>query len=428
MDIEKIYAFFRESSGVSTDTRHIPKGSIFFALKGANFNGNQFARQAITSGARYAIVDESEFVDEKNGIFLVKDVLTTLQKLAGFHRKKLNIPVIGLTGSNGKTTTKELMTVVLKQKYTVTATRGNLNNHIGVPLTLLSIPPDAEIAIVEMGANHQQEIEFLCCIAQPNFGYITNFGKAHLEGFGGVEGVIKGKSELYTYLKDNSQTVFVNCNDEKQLSLTENMKRLLFGNCDDVKFSFKYKENNDGLCPEINYKSTAIQSPLVGSYNAFNVAAALAVGLEFGVPVEKIKFAIENYQADNNRSQIIHKENRQIILDAYNANPSSMEAALRNFSLIKGEKAVILGDMFELGESSATEHQQVAELAAKLGFEQVFLIGERFSRVEISEKNIHKSVSKKEAIQFFKENPLSEKFLLIKGSRGMALEELLELF
>ncbi|SMC49977.1 UDP-N-acetylmuramoyl-tripeptide--D-alanyl-D-alanine ligase [Moheibacter sediminis] len=427
MNIEKLYSLYLRAGKVSTDTRNIPIKSLYFALKGANFNGNEFAVQAIASGASFAIVDEKQYEDESNYIYYVEDALTTLQKLAQYHRSQLKIPIIALTGSNGKTTTKELITAVLSQKYNVLATNGNLNNHIGVPLTLLSINSNHEIAVVEIGANHQKEIEFLCEIAQPDFGYITNFGKAHLEGFGGIQGVIKGKSELYTYLKENQKTVFVNTDDSLQVELTKGLDRITFGTNDKTDYQFQVNENKSGNCPEIRYQGTSFQSKLVGNYNASNVAAAIAIGLKFEVPLECIKSGIENYQADNNRSQVINLKDKQIILDAYNANPSSMEAALLNFSKLKGEKTVILGDMFELGEETEKEHKRIADLAIELQFENIFLIGNYFSKIDSNgNENLAKFNSLELAEVYFKNFPIEDKTILIKGSRGMALEKVLE--
>lgn len=425
MNIEQLYSLYLRAGLVSTDTRNIPIKSLFFALKGSNFNGNEFARQAINSGASYAIVDEKEYEDPGNFIYYVEDCLNALQKLAQYHRSMLKIPVIALTGSNGKTTTKELITTVLNKKFNVIATKGNLNNHIGVPLTILSINQTHEIAVIEMGANHQKEIEFLCEIAQPDFGYITNFGKAHLEGFGGVEGVIKGKSELYNYLMDNNKIAIVNADDKKQLQLTENISRITFGTNENVDFQFQVKDNESGNCPEIIYNGTSIQSKLVGSYNVHNVEAATAIGLKFEVPIENIKSAIENYEADNNRSQIIIRDGKQIVLDAYNANPSSMEAALLNFSKLEGQKAVILGDMFELGKESFNEHTHIENIISSLKFDKVYLIGNLFSQVN-SNHPFTKFQNRELAEKYLAENPVEETLILIKGSRGMALEKLLD--
>lgn len=428
MNIEQLYALYLRAQTVSTDSRNIPMKSLFIALKGGNFNGNEFARQAIESGASFAIVDEKEYADEANDIYYVEDSLNALQKLAQYHREKLNIPVLALTGSNGKTTTKELIAAVLGKKYNVAYTRGNLNNHIGVPLTLLSIHPNYEIAVVEMGANHQMEIEFLCGVAQPDFGYITNFGKAHLEGFGGEEGIIKGKSELYHYLKENGKTAIVNCDDKKQVELTQDLRRITFGTGEGAEFRFEYKKTTHGICDEILYNSTSFLCNLVGEYNTPNVAAAIAIGLKFEVPAEDIKAAVEEYKSENNRSQIVEFKNHQIILDAYNANPTSMEAALLNFSKFGEDKAVILGDMFELGEYSAKEHQKIADLALKLNAGQIFLVGEHFSRVQLPENGQMKIFRTRDEISdYLTQNPLNEHLLLIKGSRGMALEKLLDI-
>jgi len=429
MNIEQLYALYLRAQTVSTDSRNVPMKSLFIALKGENFNGNEFARQAIESGASFAIVDEKEYEDDANDIYYVEDSLNALQKLAQYHREKLNIPILALTGSNGKTTTKELIAAVLSQKYNVAYTKGNLNNHIGVPLTLLSIHPNYEIAVVEMGANHQMEIEFLCGIAQPDFGYITNFGKAHLEGFGGEEGIIKGKSELYNYLKENEKTAIVNCDDKKQVELTQNLRRITFGTGENAEFQFKYKKNIQGNCDEIIYESASFLCNLVGEYNTPNVAAAIAIGLKFDVPIEDIKTAVEEYKSENNRSQIVELKSHKIILDAYNANPTSMEAALLNFSKFTGDKAVILGDMFELGEHSLKEHQKIAELSLKLNTGPVFLVGENFSRVQLPVNDRMKIFRTRDEIsEYLIRNSIQEPLLLIKGSRGMALEKLLDIF
>lgn len=431
MNIQQLYPYFLKSTSVTTDSREISTGSMFFGLKGEKFNGNEFVEQAIESGAWCAVTDEIERENQSKRIFFVKNTLTALQELARYHRMKLNVPVFSLTGSNGKTTTKELITLVLSGKYKVVATKGNLNNHIGVPLTLLSIKPEHELAVVEMGANHQKEIAFLCDIAQPDFGYITNFGKAHLEGFGGVEGVIKGKSELYKYLFDNEKSVFVNCNDEKQVELTSEFENIIsFGNCEQADYLFAFSENTDGICPQLNYRNNFIKSRLTGGYNAANIAVATAVGLYFRVSFSKIKEAIESYSSGDNRSQMIQRENYQIILDAYNANPSSMEAALRNFKVISGKnKAVILGDMFELGVNSLAEHQSIAGLVEELGFNHVFLIGQHFNQIKKSENSQFMTFPDREtAHSFFENHPFSFDFLLIKGSRGMKLEKLMDIF
>lgn len=418
MKIEQLYQLFIQNYLVDTDTRSIRKGSIFFALKGDNFNGNQFVEQALVNGASFAVIDEVEYNDQPKTI-LVNNVLETLQKLAQYHRKKLNIPIIALTGSNGKTTTKELINCVLSKKYRTTATIGNLNNHIGVPLTLLSIKPTTEIGIIEMGANHLKEIDFLCNIAKPNFGLITNFGKAHLEGFGGVEGVIKGKSELYDFLRATKEVAFINTDDPTQMKQSQGIKRITFNNN-----KIKYLEANPFV--KVQFNDITIQSKLIGKYNYNNTAAAIAIGDYFKVTLNDIKDAIENYESINNRSQIITKDSLKIILDAYNANPSSMKVALENFNELKDkQKIVFLGDMFELGKESSKEHQQIADFALSLNFDKVYLIGKAFSTIDV--KNALTYVDFEDFETSNKNLNLKNYTLLIKGSRGMALERILNL-
>lgn len=425
--MKKIYSLFLQCESISTDTRSIPKNSMFFALKGNNFNGNEFAEQAIRKGAKYAIVDEPQYDRPDEGIFCVNNCFETLQNLANYHRKQLKTPIISLTGSNGKTTTKELIAKVLQKKYKLIATSGNLNNHIGVPLTLLAIKNEHELAIVEMGANHLKEIEFLCNIAEPDYGYVTNFGKAHLEGFGGINGVIQAKSELYNYLEKNNKIAFVNDQDEKQIERTKNLKTIKFGTHANADYTFKYLKNRNAKCPPIQYNSTLIQSELIGEYNLSNVAAAIAIGLYFGVDLQDIKSAIEAYTSGENRSQLVNKNNYKIILDAYNANPSSMELALKNFAAIDGEKAVVLGDMFELGEASKVEHQTIADLAYELKFDEIYLIGEAFNGIQLKEHfNTKVFKTRDEAIIHWAKKPILSKNILIKGSRGMQLEKIID--
>ncbi|MFC2110470.1 UDP-N-acetylmuramoyl-tripeptide--D-alanyl-D-alanine ligase [Bacteroidota bacterium] len=416
MTIAQIHQLFLASTGVSTDTRKIKKESIFFALKGANFNGNTFAKKALKAGAKYAIVDEESSVENTHCI-LVEDVLDTMQKLANYHRKYLQLPIIGLTGSNGKTTTKELINTVLEKKFKTFATVGNLNNHIGVPLTLLSMDKSTEIGIVEMGANHLKEIELLATIAEPNFGYITNFGKAHLEGFGGVEGVIQGKTELYKFLKKNKGKVFLNTDDELQIQHSKNIET--------IPFTQHTQLQSYSPFVTVSYCKNLIQTNLIGAYNYPNIAAAITIGEYFSVPKDAIINALENYTPTNNRSQIIKKGENKIILDAYNANPSSMKVALENFNEIQeAHKTLILGDMFELGETSALEHQEITNLAETLKFHRIYLVGENFIKTKTSKAE---KFSTFEAFKkYFK--PSKPSSYLIKGSRGMALERTLELF
>jgi UDP-N-acetylmuramoyl-tripeptide--D-alanyl-D-alanine ligase len=418
MTIKEIYNLYSEYYLVNTDTRNIRKNSIFFALKGENFNGNKYAEEAIKKGASYAIVDEEEYKTTES-VILVDNVLQCLQELAAYHREILNVPILALTGSNGKTTTKELINAVLSRKFNTVATQGNLNNHIGVPLTLLSMTDETEFGIVEMGANHLNEISFLSNIAKPNFGYITNFGKAHLEGFGNIEGVIKGKSELYDYLKSTHGKVFVNQHDEIQLKQSEGIHTVPF------EETIAFIDANPSV--KISFKNLEIESQLIGSYNFNNIAAAITIGNYFDIDSTTVKTALENYISTNNRSQVIQKNDVRIIMDAYNANPSSMQAALENFkNLEASSKIAILGDMFELGETAVDEHQKIAEFAEELNLKLVFLIGELFSKTATND-----------AIKFidfdtFKNNYNSTEFsnstLLIKGSRGMKLERILDLF
>lgn len=418
MNIAQLHQLYSQTYLADTDSRKIRKGSMFFCLKGDNFNGNEFAEEALNSGANYVVIDEEKYKTDSNAI-LVENVLETLQKLANFHRKQLSIPIISLTGSNGKTTTKELINAVLSKKYITAATAGNLNNHIGVPLTLLSITPKTEIGIVEMGANHLKEIAFLCSIAEPDFGLITNFGKAHLEGFGSFEGVVKAKSELYDFLRLKNKTVFINTDDELQVKQSAGINAIEFNNN-----VVKFMEANPFV--KVQFKNTMIESKLIGKYNYNNIAVAVAVGDYFNVAETDIKMAIESYIPANNRSQIIQKGTNKIILDAYNANPSSMQAAIENFAQLKDEnKVVFLGDMFELGKDSKAEHEKIANLVASYNFSKVFLIGKAFSAT--GAKNAFVSESYESFKNSTNYSNINNATILIKGSRGMALERLLGL-
>ena len=423
MKIAELHSIFLKFPNACTDTRKISKDCIFFSLKGANFNGNEYAATALEEGAAYALVDEAKYAISDRFI-LVDDVLKTLQELARYHRNYHDAKVISLTGSNGKTTTKELINSVLSKHYKTIATAGNLNNHIGVPLTLLTIQADTEIAVVELGANHQKEIEFLCGIAQPDFGYITNFGKAHLEGFGGEEGVIKGKSELYDYLIANKKAIFLNADDPIQLEkLGAYINKYGFSAHKHQYTKIEFVEANPFV--QIEVDQIKINSQLIGSYNFTNCAAAILMGHYFNVPLNEIKEAIESYAPKNNRSQILEQNGHHIILDAYNANPSSMKVALENFNAIDGDhKIAFLGDMFELGPSASEEHQHIADLTKEFNFSEVFLIGENFHKVH---STLRSFPSYEAAAGYLKTNPLKTKgTLLIKGSRGMALERLLD--
>ena len=421
MDVKDFYFSYFQAGNISIDSRKIEKGTIFFAFSGENFDAAIKAEDAIRNGAAAVIVEKKEYENIDKKIFYVPSTLDFLQNLALFHRRQLQIPVIGLTGSNGKTTTKELISSVLARKYKTQYTFGNLNNHIGVPLTLLSITKEHEIAVIEMGANHQKEIELLCSLAEPNIGYITNFGKAHLEGFGGFEGVIKGKSELYDYLKENNQTILVNEADEIQREKTKNYsKKITFG-ADDSQYYFeKFIENN---LVGITYKGQKIQSNLTGDYNFTNICAAVSLGLHFDIDFEEIKAAIENYKPTNMRSQVVEKNGKTLVFDTYNANPSSMALSLNNFSQFTGSKTVIIGDMLELGEESITEHQKIWELAQSLNLDEIITVGSIFKQVNPSEKSFKNT---DELIEYLKQNPLKNKNILLKGSRGIALEKVIE--
>ena len=421
MTTAELFEQFLKSKTVTTDTRNISKDCIFFALKGANFNGNTFAQEAINQGARIAIVDEAEFENKTNNIFLVDDALKTLQDLAKTYRNYLKIPFIGLTGSNGKTTTKELISAVLKEKFRTHYTFGNLNNHIGVPLTILSIPENTEIAVIEMGANHQKEIELLASISQPDFGYITNFGKAHLEGFGGFEGVIKGKSELYDYLKSANKIAFINANDPIQVEKTIDIKQITFSDQNNADYQIELLENKQEYLA-VKYQNLDIQSHLTGNYNFSNISCAIAIGSYFGIDSDLIKQGIENYYPSNNRSQIIEKENYKIVMDAYNANPSSMEASLNNFAKFEGSKTIVIGDMFELGEESKTEHQRILELAESLNFNQIYILGLHFKETNATNTNVVKFDNRQSFEEFLKNNAINSQNILIKGSHGMRLD------
>ena len=425
MKIKDLHRLFLNSTGVSTDTRSIKSGTIFFALKGDNFNANKFAADAIELGALFSVVDE-EPETENDKLIVVDNVLEALQDLAHFHRKYLDIPIIAITGSNGKTTSKELISSVLSEQFTVFATKGNFNNHIGVPLTLLEMDNSTNIGVVEMGANHIGEIRKLCEIAAPDYGYITNFGKAHLEGFGSLQGVIRGKSELYDYLISNSGLVFINADDSKQLKQIKDYNNI---------FKFSKSKNSDleismqSKTPfvKINFLDQEIQSQLIGVYNFSNIAAAISIGHYFELDFLKIKKGIESYQSKNNRSQIIKQKSNTIILDAYNANPTSMNAALDNFSLMKGDnKIVILGDMFELGDESFNEHKAVIDLVNSLNFSFTYYVGQHFIKHKYLSESVFFFDNTDVLKRHFQSLSISNSVILVKGSRGMSLEVLLK--
>lgn len=426
MEIKDIHDLFLRCASVSIDTRKIEDNCMFFAIKGERFDANTFAAEALEKGASFVIIDNKQyFIDDRT--ILVSNTLETLQEVAKFHRDYLGLPIIGLTGSNGKTTTKELINVVLSKRYTTKATIGNLNNHIGVPLTLLSFNSDTEIGIVEMGANHQKEIEFLCNIARPDFGYITNFGKAHLEGFGGVEGVIKGKSEMYQFLSENNKYVFVNLDDTIQREKTEKNLRITFSHTD-KNASVLINKITANPFVAVEFDGIKVKSHLIGLYNANNINAAITIGRYFKISDDEIKEAIESYIPENNRSQMLVKNSNEIILDAYNANPSSMEVAIKNFlQLDKPNKVAILGDMFELGKESLREHKHIVALLKNEKEVITYFIGKDFYSNMLDKKNLFFFETFDEFSEAFRQEKMENKTMLIKGSRGMALERTLEL-
>lgn len=424
--LNKIYNHYLQVRSVSTDSRSIPQGCIYFALKGDNFDGNNFALDAIEKGASMAVMDNFEIAAKSDKCLLVTDALSALQDLARMHRDMLNIPVIGLTGSNGKTTTKELLAAVLSKKYNTQFTKGNLNNHIGVPLSILSIMPEHEIAVIEMGANHQKEIEFLCTICKPEYGFITNFGLAHLEGFGGPEGVVAGKSELYKHLRQFNGRAWFNADDPKQMLFSEGIQR--------KGYSFEGREGNEnfelitetGTCT-VRWRGQTVSSHLVGDYNASNIAYAIMGGIEFGLSEDEIKSAIESFLPDNKRSQLLKTERNTIIVDCYNANPSSMQSAIDNANKMYGKEVVlILGDMFELGDSSKILHEEVVKEIVRLGASQALLVGAYFSKIPVS-SGMRTFEKTEELYSYLELNPITGANILLKGSRGMALEKVLPL-
>ena len=425
MEITALYTCFKECGKVTTDTRNCPEGSMFIALKGETFNGNAFAKQALEKGCRYAVVDEAQYADDPN-ILLVEDCLKALQLLAREHRRALGTPIVGITGTNGKTTTKELIATVLQKRYKVLYTQGNLNNHIGVPLTLLNLTEEHELAVVEMGANHPGEICTLVNIAEPDCGLITNVGKAHLEGFGSFEGVVKTKSELYDYLRNKKNAfIFLDKDNEVLCKASAGLESIAYGMENEGLYvsgklhacapflAFEWK--HEGVNHDVNTR-------LIGAYNIKNALAAIAVGCRFEVPAEAICEALNAYIPSNNRSQLTETESNHLIVDAYNANPTSMMAALENFRLMEVEhKVAVLGDMKELGEGSVEEHRKIVDFLGECGFEKVILVGAEFGKVNTGFEH-YPDVEAVKAL--FAENKPKDKFMLIKGSNSMKLAQL----
>ncbi|HOK86991.1 MAG TPA: UDP-N-acetylmuramoyl-tripeptide--D-alanyl-D-alanine ligase [Tenuifilum sp.] len=423
--IEYIYKRYTNSFHVTIDSRNVKVGSIFFALKGENNDGNAFAADALKNGAVLAVIDNPIYLTQ--GCVLVDNSLHALQQLANYHRQRLNTKIFAITGSNGKTTTKELLFAVLSKKYKTKATIGNLNNHIGVPLTLLSLTPEVEFAIVEMGANHPGDIDELCRIAEPDFGLITNIGRAHLGGFGGFEGVINTKGELYKYLVSKRETIFYNHQNPILVELLKRYKAqsaIPYSNfVDDCIIDETNTDPFLSLTIKDKENIAAIQTHLVGNYNVENVMAAYAVGRYFGVDINSIIDAIEKYVPSNNRSQLIKTQNNTVIMDAYNANPSSMEHALKNFGKLSYPlKVVILGEMLELGEYSTDEHKKIADLASSMNFDKIFLVGKGFANIN---GNFHYFDSALDCANYLRRNPLINATVLVKGSRGVKLEQVI---
>lgn len=428
-----LYEIYKSHPIICTDSRTCLPGSLFFALKGDNFDANAFALGALEKGAAFAVVDKEEYaLDER--FILVNDTLVTLQELARFHRRQLDTKIIGITGTNGKTTTKELIAAVLKQKYNTHFTQGNFNNHIGVPLTLLQLKPEHEIGVIEMGANHPGEIKMLSEIALPDFGIITNVGKAHLEGFGSFEGVMKTKAELYDFIHAENRKIFLNTGNENLLEMANN------SGFSDRKGVLPYCLNSDienklatgkviSSSPLLEMQCITskggfdVKTRLIGTYNAENVLAAVSIGTFFDIPNEKIKFALESYQPQNNRSQFTQTEKNKLIIDAYNANPTSMQAAVLNFAVMEAEnKTLIIGDMLELGGQSDMEHQRIVDLINEKGFSDVYLVGKCFQAVK---SNFIKFADVEKLKEHIQNKQLQNRFILIKGSHGIHLEKII---
>lgn len=427
MEIAQLYDIFRKHPVVTTDSRNIPANSIFFALKGENFNGNRFASDALAKGAAYAVVDEDTAVENERTI-LVENCLNCLQSLANYHRNQLSIPILAITGTNGKTTTKELVTAVLSKKFKVDSTKGNLNNHIGVPLTLLSMNKDTEIGVVEMGANHPGEIKALCEIADPDFGLITNIGKAHLEGFGSFEGVIKTKSEMYDFIRAKGGKCFLNADNPILKKQADGIEQVTYGNSTSYFMPGEIAGSGNYLVAKALFPKgwLYLKSNLVGNYNFENLLATACIGKYFNIDPLKIHEAIAEYTPSNNRSQLIQKQKNTIIMDAYNANPTSMMAALTNFAENPNKnKCLILGDMLELGESSTEEHQRIVDFVDNNDFDDVYFVGANFLGTS-SQKQKKKFEQVELLSNYLKTQPIENKLILIKGSRGIHLERILE--
>tara|TARA_Y100000004_G_scaffold170084_1_gene204866 strand:- start:557 stop:1843 length:1287 start_codon:yes stop_codon:yes gene_type:complete len=425
MKIDDLHSLFSKSSGISTDTRTIKKNNIFFCLKGEKFDGNLFIDQALHLGASFVIYDDEQLNYKSKKAIRVKNALEALQSLAKYHRSKFNIPVIGLTGSNGKTTSKELINSVLSQKFNVTFTSNNFNNHIGVPLTILKINRKTDIAIIEMGANHLGEIDLLCNIADPNIGYITNFGKAHLEGFGGIEGVIKGKSELYEYIRESKGVVLINNDDRIQKKKSRGINTFSFGKSKKSDFLIYNTSSNKNLC-EARLNDKKITSNLYGEYNFENINASIAMGIHFGLSFDQIENGIKNYIPKNNRSEMIKTKKNLLFVDSYNANPTSMKLSIQSFMKLKEvKKTLILGDMHEIGKTYLIEHERILNSVKNNKDLKIFLVGKIFNKLKFNSGRIHFFNETNELIEYFKKNLITGHTILLKGSRKINLEKVI---
>lgn len=424
MDIQNLYSLFQSSNGVSIDSRSIKKDEIFFSIKGDNFDGNSFALDALDKGAKFSIVDDIKLKNQNDKIIFVENSLKELQNLSRYNRSKYDVKVIGLTGSNGKTTTKNLICNIVSQKYNTLCTDGNLNNHIGVPLTLLNIKPETEIAVIEMGANHIGEIENLCQICMPDIGLITNFGSAHLEGFGDLKGVIKGKTELYKYLIKNYGHIIINNDDNIQKEECKTDLYSSFGKDKSSDFVFEYTKELDKLVLlNDNYRFSC---KIYGTYNFPNIASAISIGRFLDLDSDQIQTGLNKFQTEENRSEVLQYQGNTIYLDAYNANPTSMIAAIDNFNKeIKDNKIVILGDMLELGNFSKDEHEKIIDLLHKMEIESVYLVGKNFSSINISDSRFKKFNDTEQLIRGLDLTKIKNKSILIKGSRSIGLEKLI---
>ena len=422
MNTEQLYQKFLDcNSIIDIDSRSISKGSIFFAIKGENFDGNKFADEALKKGSKIAVIDSNEINFNKNdNIIKVDDSLKALQNLALYHRKRLKSKILAITGSNGKTTSKELIHSILSTSYKTTSTEGNLNNHIGVPLSLLKIKDDTEFSVIELGANNFGEIDFLTKMAEPDYGYITNFGKAHLEGFKNISGVIRAKTELYNWLIINNKILILNYDDPEQIKF-KSSNHFSFGSKLESKYMFEIIESDNVI---VKCNNMVYETCLYGDYNFSNVCSAIAIGLEFGIDPKSIREKLKNFSSNNNRSEIIKINNKNVILDAYNANPTSVEFAIKSFIKNKGTKALVLGDMFELGENSEIEHKKIIDIADEFNIDRCIFIGEEFFKLK---QDSVKNIFFKTKEDFYELGDIiREENILIKGSRGMQMEDVLK--